>query len=175
MHNPAHIQTHAHTGQAEQGQGKWGSLSLNLCYFSVPARDKDCRIMSNVLCACALHCFTYLLCLFMHSLPAFPPPLPLFPSLHPPLCLHKLLLLTVLNYRSFCICMFDKLFARHSQSVSGQWQQEGRGEGGERPCISVCQLRRVSKSTYECSTIVRAGATRRKGDRDSKARVESAS
>lgn len=112
--------THAHTGQTEQGQGEGGSLSLNLCYFSVPARDKDCRIMSNVLCACALHCFTYLLCLFMHSLLAFPPPLPLFPSLLPSLCLHKLLLLTVLNYRSFCICMFDKLFARHSQSVSGR-------------------------------------------------------
>lgn len=87
-----------------EGQREVGRLSLNLCYFSVPARDKDCKIMSNVLCAMAcIALLIYWACLcilFQHAL------LPLSlclsssssPSLPLPLCLHKLLLLTQLSF-----------------------------------------------------------------------------
>lgn len=121
-HNNLHNPTHTHTEREEERER--GSVSAcvvieSRLLFSPCQRHCHTQGLQNyVKCSLcyALHCFTYLLCLFMHSIPAcLAHPL----SFSLSLCLYKLLLLTVLNYRSFCICMFDKLFARHSQSVSG--------------------------------------------------------
>lgn len=123
-HNNLHNPTHTHTER--EGERERGSVSAcvvieSRLLFSPCQRHCHTQGLQNyVKCSLcyALHCFTYLLCLFMHSIPAcLAHPLSFSLSLY--LCRHKLLLLTVLNYRSFCICMFDKLFARHSQSVSG--------------------------------------------------------
>lgn len=102
-------------------------------------------------CIALLIYWACLCILFQHALlpHSLPPSLPLSLSISLS-CLHKLLLLTVLNYRSFCICMFDfsstfTVCQRGMETVKrGRWRDSAcpsaSSDGFQNPLTNTRQL-----------------------------------